>query len=146
PVPATPKSPAKPAAKAKPRKAPAPVASAAPDASKPAPARKRAAPPVKNAAAVDAPAPAEPPKATKATKAKKHAPAKPKLVRDSFTLPENDYALFASLKQRALKSGAEVKKSELLRAGLAMLALADDAAFLEAVGRIERIKTGRPKK
>ena len=112
----------------------------------PAPARKRAAPPVKNAAAVDAPAPAEPPKATKATKAKKHAPAKPKLVRDSVTLPENDYALFASLKQRALKSGAEVKKSELLRAGLAMLALADDAAFLEAVGRIERIKTGRPKK
>ena len=78
--------------------------------------------------------------------AKKHTPAKPKLVRDSFTLPEADYALFASLKQRALTGGAEVKKSELLRAALAMLARADDAEFLKAVGQVERIKTGRPKK
>lgn len=78
--------------------------------------------------------------------AKKQAPAKPKLVRDSFTLPEADYALFASLKQRALKGGTEVKMSELLRAALAMLARADDAEFLNAVGQVERIKTGRPKK
>ena len=143
PVLAAPKGPKKPAAKAKPQKAPAATAGAEVATEKPAQAKKAAAKPVKEVATVKAPAPAEPPKAAKA---KKHAPAKPKLVRDSFTLPEADYALFASLKQRALSGGAEVKKSELLRAALAMLARADDAEFLKAVGLVERIKTGRPKK
>lgn len=144
------KGPRKPASQAKPQRAPAATAgaeaAAKEGAEKTAPARKAAAKPAKKVAAaatVEAPAPAEPPKPTKA---KKHAAAKPKLVRDSFTLPEDDYALFASLKQRALKGGVEVKKSELLRAGLAVLARADDASFLEAVGLVERIKTGRPKK
>ena len=132
---AAPQSPGKPAPKAKPKTAPTAAAGATPAAEKPASSGK--------AAAVQPPAPAEPPKATKV---KRHAPAKPKLIRDSFTLPENDYALFASLKQRALEGGAEAKKSELLRAGLAMLARADDAEFLKAVGLVERIKTGRPKK
>lgn len=142
-----PKGPKKAAPKAKPRNAPATAASAAPETEKPASANKSTATPVKKVATAEAPAsspaPAEPPKPAKA---KKHAPAKPKLVRDSFTLPEDDYARFASLKQRALKGGVEVKKSELLRAGLAMLARADDAEFLKAVGLVERIKTGRPKK
>ena len=142
-VPATPKVARKPAPQAKPRKAQAAAPSATPETGKPVSTRKAAAKPAKTAAAVEVPVPAESPKTTKA---KKHAPAKPKLVRDSFTLPENDYALFASLKQRALKGGADVKKSELLRAGLAMLARAGDAEFLQAVGLVERIKTGRPKK
>ncbi len=81
----------------------------------------------------------------KATKAKKHAPRKPKMVRDSFTFPENDYALFSALKQRALASGTDVKKSELLRAGLALLASLEDAQFSKALSDVERIKTGRPK-
>lgn len=84
--------------------------------------------------------------ASKAGKVKKAAPPKVKLVRDSFTIPETDYALFASLKQRALSAGVEVKKSELLRAAMVLLATADDARFIEVVGSIERIKTGRPKK
>lgn len=84
--------------------------------------------------------------AGKPARQKKPSTAKSKLVRDSFTLPETDYARFAILKQRALSAGVEVKKSELVRAGLALLAGADDAKFLEAVGLVERIKTGRPKK
>ena len=143
PIQPAPKGPKRPAPRAKPQKAAAATAGAEVAAEKPASASKAAAKPVKKAATVDAPAPTEPPKPAKA---KKHAPAKPKLVRDSFTLPEDDYALFASLKQRALTGGAEVKKSELLRAALAMLARADDAEFLKAVGLVERIKTGRPKK
>lgn len=142
-VQAAPKGPKKPAAKAKPQNAPAATAGAEVAAEKPASARKATAKPVKKVATVEASAPAEP---TKPAKAKKHAPAKPKLVRDSFTLPEDDYVLFATLKKRALAGGAEVKKSELLRAGLAMLARADDAEFLKAIGLVERIKTGRPKK
>ncbi|QID19135.1 hypothetical protein G3580_16825 [Nitrogeniibacter mangrovi] len=68
------------------------------------------------------------------------------MVRDSFTFPESDYALFAALKRRALAGGAEVKKSELLRAGLQWLASLEDARLVETLGRVERIKTGRPKK
>lgn len=111
------------------------------------PARKAAAKPAARPASKPLAAkPSVSPENGKSAKTKKHPPAKPKLVRDSFTLPEDDYALFASLKQRALAGGAEVKKSELLRAGLAMLARADDAEFLKAIGLVERIKTGRPKK
>ena len=89
---------------------------------------------------------AEDSKEEKLVKVKKQVPKKPKLVRDSFTIPENDYALFATLKQKALAAGSDVKKAELLRAGLAMLAKLDDAELVKAIGLVERIKTGRPKK
>ena len=89
---------------------------------------------------------AEVPKAAKASKEKKPALKKPKLVRDSFTIPESDYALFEALKQRALKSGIDVKKSEILRAALVTLDKLDDAELVNAFGLVERIKTGRPKK
>lgn len=69
-----------------------------------------------------------------------------KLVRDSFTFPEVDHARLGELKQRALKAGREIKKSELLRAGLAALAAMPDAAFHAAIDGVERIKTGRPAK
>jgi hypothetical protein len=67
-----------------------------------------------------------------------------KLVRDSFTMPKADVDLIGLLKQRALKLGREVKKSELLRAGLHALAAFDDAAFTAAVAAVPRLKTGRP--
>ncbi|MDR3412668.1 MAG: hypothetical protein P4L87_17280 [Formivibrio sp.] len=79
-------------------------------------------------------------------KAKKQTPKKPKLVRDSFTFPESDYALLAELKQRALGAGHEVKKSELLRAGLKVLASMTESNLLTALSEVERIKTGRPSK
>ena len=77
---------------------------------------------------------------------KKQTPKKVKLIRDSFSIPETDYVLFATLKQRALAAGIDVKKSEVLRAALATLAKLDDAALVAAIGLVERIKTGRPKK
>jgi hypothetical protein len=77
------------------------------------------------------------------------APATPKrkklkLVRDGFTMPEADYALLGALKKRALHAGHEVKKSELLRAGLRALAAMPEAAYIGALEGIERIKPGRP--
>lgn len=80
------------------------------------------------------------------SKNKKPAIKKAKLIRDSFTIPESDYALFASLKQRALGAGCEIKKSELLRAGLAVLNSLSDADLLKALALVERIKMGRPRK
>ena len=73
-------------------------------------------------------------------------PKKPKLVRDGFTFPESDYALFAQLKKRALQLGLEVKKSELLRGGLRVLSSLDDTNFKKQLLAVERIKTGRPSK
>ena len=49
-------------------------------------------------------------------------PKKPKLVRDSFTIPKAEYAVLAVLKLRAGKLGHAAKKSELLRAGIKVLA------------------------
>ena len=73
-------------------------------------------------------------------------PRKIKLIRDSYAMPEAEYAQIAQLKQRLLELGETVKKSELLRAGLAQLATLDDAALQAAMAGVERIKTGRPAK
>ncbi|MEN9456300.1 MAG: hypothetical protein RL210_1819 [Pseudomonadota bacterium] len=136
-----------------------PVASVAtPKAAKPATAAKPVAakPAVTKPAAAAAEKPATKvevaqPEAAKPAAAAGEAPAKakkdgkkPKLVRDSFTLPETDYALFASMKARCLAKGVEVKKSELLRAALRQLSGLDDAMLVAVMAQIERIKTGRP--
>jgi hypothetical protein len=71
---------------------------------------------------------------------------KPKLVRDSFTMPKTEYAVIDVLKQRAAKLARPVKKSELLRAGIKLLSALDDKALLLAVNDVPTIKTGRPGK
>ncbi|WP_198320944.1 hypothetical protein [Azohydromonas aeria] len=98
-------------------------------------------------AAKDAKAPrpeaaAEPVKQEKQDKAH----AKPKLVRDSFTMPRADFALIAVLKDRALGFKRPVKKSELLRAGLHALAALDDVKLQAALAELTPLKAGRPKK
>jgi hypothetical protein len=70
----------------------------------------------------------------------------PKLVRDSFTMPENEYAQIAALKKRMAGLGGDVKKSELLRAGLGLLAALQNKELATVMARVERVKTGRPKK
>ena len=82
----------------------------------------------------------------KEVKEKKHTDKKAKLIRDSFTFPAADYARIGALKQRALKAGHEVKKSELLRAGLIVLSVLSDTALLQALGGIDKLKPGRPAK
>jgi hypothetical protein len=71
--------------------------------------------------------------------------AKVKLVRDSFTIPKDEYSAIASLKKRAMSLGREVKKSELLRAGLMALAGLSDSAFGAMLAQVPSIKTGRPR-
>lgn len=79
-------------------------------------------------------------------KENKQSKKKPKLVRDSFTFPAEEYAQIGLLKQRTLKAGQEVKKSELIRAGLALLSASSDAALLKALAKVDKLKTGRPAK
>lgn len=72
------------------------------------------------------------------------APKKPtrvKKLRDKFTMPKSDFELIAALKQRGLKLGHKVKKSELLRAGLHKLSTLDNAAFAAAVVAVSRLRT-----
>lgn len=76
----------------------------------------------------------------KETKAKK-----PKLVRDSFTFPKDEYVGIEALKLRAALLSHPVKKSEILRAGLKALAAMSDAALRVALQAVPAIKTGRPK-
>ena len=69
---------------------------------------------------------------------------KPKLVRDSFTIPKAEFAAIETLKTRAIALGTSVKKSELLRAGLMALQGLNDAAFKAALSAVPTLKTGRP--
>lgn len=82
----------------------------------------------------------------KASISKTPKPKKPKLVRDSFTIPKAEYAVLEELKQRATQLASPVKKTELLRAGIKALAVMSDAGFLAALKAVPAIKTGRPAK
>jgi hypothetical protein len=77
---------------------------------------------------------------------KEAKPRKPKLVRDSFTMPKDEYAAIDALKQRAATLAHPAKKSELLRAALKLLAGLSDGALLAALKTVPAIKTGRPRK
>jgi hypothetical protein len=72
--------------------------------------------------------------------------AKAKLVRDSFTMPQADFDLIATLKQRALVFQRPAKKSELLRAGLHALLALGDLELRAALDDLTPLKPGRPKK
>lgn len=107
-----------------------------------APVAAPVAPVVKPAAKpVAAATPLAAAKAPKPAKVKK-----PKLVRDSFTIPKDEYSVLDDLKQRAGRLSSPAKKSELLRAGVKALAAMPDAAFLSALRVVPVVKTGRPSK
>jgi hypothetical protein len=105
---------------------------------------KPAVEPVKKPAAAPL---AAPPKAAKSEKPPKADKSKKmKMVRDSFTMPENEYAQLAELKRKCLQAGVHIKKGELLRAGVLALSKLPNADLIKAVGDVEKLKTGRPTK
>lgn len=79
-----------------------------------------------------------------ASQSSKSSPKKPKLVRDSFTIPKTEFVAIDKLKTRAVALGTSVKKSELLRAGLMVLQGLNDAAYKVALAAVPTLKTGRP--
>lgn len=96
--------------------------------------------------AAKAPIKSATPKAAKPVKVAKPAKVKkPKLVRDSFTIPKDEYVVIDALKTRAGKLGQAIKKSELLRAGIKALAAMSDIQYKAALSNVPTIKTGRPK-
>jgi hypothetical protein len=109
---------------------------------------KKTAPPKTPAAAPKTPSAARKPAAKPAVsedKTDKQA-KKPKLVRDSFTIPKAEYAVLDELKQRLNILSKPSKKSEVLRAGIKLLAGLNDTGLVSALAAVPAVKTGRPNK
>lgn len=67
-----------------------------------------------------------------------------KVVRDAFTMPADDHALFAEIQKKCLGMGMVVTKSEIVRAGLKFFADLDDTKLQKIIKDVPKIKTGRP--
>ena len=135
-------------AAAKPAEKPAPAVKSAAGSVKPSPAA--ATPVVKKTKAEPVEAVKQSAEAAKAAKAEKELKTvkKPKLkvVRDSFTMPHSEYVKIAEIKELCLKAGVQVKKSEVLRAGVIALCAMNEAQLKGAMSALDKIKTGRPNK
>lgn len=93
--------------------------------------------------------PARPPVNKKAEEQKDREISKPKkvkLIRDSFTMPEPEYDLIATIKKRCMAKGLAAKKSEVLRAAIIAFAARSDTVIAGAVKALAVVKTGRPPK
>lgn len=82
----------------------------------------------------------------KAEPQSKEKAKKPKLVRDSFTMPEAEYAVLGEVKKLCLKAGIDVKKSELLRIGVAHIRQLSLPELKKSIANLVPLKAGRPKK
>lgn len=70
--------------------------------------------------------------------------SKGKVIRDSVTMPVEDYERLGALKKKCLTLGIAIKKSELIRAGLATLQRLSNEDLKRVLALVEKIKTGRP--
>lgn len=142
------KAPAKPAAKPAAAKPPA-KSVAKPSAAAPAKKTVAAKPAPKAGASKAPPAKAATPKtaapAASVQDAGVRRESKAKLVRDSFTMPEQEYAVLGQVKKACIKAGFEIKKSELLRIGVALISQMDMATLQHVLASLPQLKTGRPK-
>jgi hypothetical protein len=86
------------------------------------------------------------PKAAPAEEPVRAKAAASTLVRDSFTMPAHEYEVLGKVKKACLKAGFEIKKSELLRIGVALISQMDMATLQRVLGDLPQLKTGRPKK
>lgn len=121
------------------------TASTTPSAKKTA-ATKTVAPAAAPAKKPVAKAPTSQPAPVAPAPVKAEKPKKLKLVRDSLSIPKDEYEVIAVLKLRAGKLGHAAKKTEIIRAGIKAIAALSDQALLKALKSVPSIKTGRPAK
>jgi hypothetical protein len=110
------------------------------------PVVKKAKPVAKVAAAKPVAVAKEVKEVKEAKEAKVAKKPKPKVVRDSFTMPQSEYQKIAEIKELCLKAGFQVKKSEVLRAGVIALCAMGEEQLKTALSGLDKIKTGRPNK
>lgn len=69
---------------------------------------------------------------------------KTSVIRDTFSMPEDDYARIEELRIIANKEGrSSTSKSEVVRAGLQVLGLLNGKQLVEALDRLEKLLPGR---
>ncbi len=82
-----------------------------------------------------------------ANKSPKHAkPSKIKLVHDSFSMPEGEYALLGQVKKSCGIAGIKLKKSDLIRIAIDQLSKMSNAKIAAAKSSLTELKPGRSKK
>ena len=93
------------------------------------------------------PATEKPVKATpKLADKKPEKTRKVKVVRDSFTMPQEEYKEIAKIKDACRKAGLPVKKSEVLRAGLKILGELNMAQMKRLLAGLKKVKAVRSAK
>lgn len=68
-----------------------------------------------------------------------------RVVREAFTLPENEQQQIETIRERALQQAVYATKSEVMRAGLLLVSELDDQQLMQLLERVEKVRTGRPK-
>lgn len=71
---------------------------------------------------------------------------KPKLVRERYTMLEEEYAVLGEMKKACLEAGVAAKKNELLRVAVSLLRKMDMAALQQALDALSPVKAGRVRK
>lgn len=72
------------------------------------------------------------------------ATQKSSVVRDTFSMPPDDYARIEELRITAAREGrVSTSKSEVVRAGLQVLGALNGQQLVEALGRLEKLVPGR---
>lgn len=72
------------------------------------------------------------------------ATKKSSVIRDTFSMPLNDYALIEKLRIIANREGrSSTSKSEVVRAGLQALGALSGQQLAQALGRLEKLAPGR---
>ena len=93
------------------------------------------------------PATKKPVKASPKSAARKPEKApKVKVVRDSFSMPQDEYEEIAKIKASFRKAGIPMKKSEVLRVGLKALGDLNMAQKKRLLASMQKVKTSRPNK
>lgn len=74
----------------------------------------------------------------------KPAPQKSSVVRDTFSMPLDDYARIEELRITAAREGrVSTSKSEVIRAGLQALGALSGQQLVQALGKLEKLAPGR---
>lgn len=69
---------------------------------------------------------------------------KTSVIRDTFSMPQDDYARIEELRITANKEGrSSTSKSEVVRAGLQVLGMFNGQQLVEALDRLEKLLPGR---
>ena len=60
-------------------------------------------------------------------------------------MPDAEYAVLSEVKKACLKAGFEIKKSQLLRIGVALIQKMEPLQVKSALSNLQPLKAGRPK-